>query len=436
MKATATAALVAALLAASAAHAATPAEIRALIDQGKLEEAWRAARATPERLGEPDFDFVFGVAAIAAGRATEGVLALERYLLAFPESDPARVELARGYLAIGEDARAREEFQAVLDRRPPPAVARAIEDYLETIRTREAKHRPTAMAYALAGTGYDSNPRAGVDDAEITLPVFGPVTVVDTGLRRGDQVREYAAGFRLTAPYTPTLVAYAAGSADARRHPVEKDFDQAQYAGTAGLVSRQGSWTIRGGGSLSYTSLGSAPYRRAHGLNADAGYDANERDALSIGVQAGRFAYEGANAVRDSDFLTVAAGLRHQAAGAWRPELEVSAHWGRERNRRGDRQDLSRHMAGVRFGATVAPFAGWSVGTLASWQKSRYDEADAGLQTVRDDDYATGELYASWQFTRHLQLRAELMASRNDSNIALYEYKRHTAMIRLRAETR
>ncbi|HRE14892.1 MAG TPA: hypothetical protein PLD37_11915, partial [Usitatibacteraceae bacterium] len=72
-------------------------------------------------------------------------------------------------------------------------------------------------------------------------------TVVDTGLRRGDQVREYAAGIRLTAPWTPTLVAYAAGSADARRHPVEQDFDQAQYAGTAGVVSRRGAWTFRGG---------------------------------------------------------------------------------------------------------------------------------------------------------------------------------------------
>jgi len=435
MEKTAAAAMLAVVLTASTAHAATPGEIRALIDQGKLSEAWTAARAAPERLGQPDFDFVYGVAAIAAGRATEGVLALERYLLAFPDNDPARVELARGYLAIGEDARAREEFQAVLDRRPPPAVARAIEDYLETIRTREAKHRPTAMAYALAGTGYDSNPRAGVDDAEITLPVFGPVTVVDTGLRRGDQVREYAAGIRLTAPWTPALVAYAAGSADARRHSVEKDFDQAQYAGTAGVVSRRGAWTFRGGASLSYTTLGSAPYRRVHGLNADAGYEAGPADALSLGVQAGRFAYEAANVVRDSDFLTVAWGLRHQAGGAWRPEFEASATWGREKNRR-DRDDLSRHMAGVRFGAAVTPRAGWSVGATASWQKSRYDEADTGLSTVRDDAFAAGEAWASWQFTRHLQLRAEFSAARNDSNIALYEYKRHTAMIRLRAETR
>ncbi|HRE14893.1 MAG TPA: hypothetical protein PLD37_11920, partial [Usitatibacteraceae bacterium] len=120
MEKTAAAAMLAVVLTASTAHAATPGEIRALIDQGKLSEAWTAARAAPERLGQPDFDFVYGVAAIAAGRATEGVLALERYLLAFPDNDPARVELARGYLAIGEDARAREEFQAVLDRRPPP----------------------------------------------------------------------------------------------------------------------------------------------------------------------------------------------------------------------------------------------------------------------------------------------------------------------------
>ena len=34
-------------------------------DQGKPEAAYQLARRTPERLGEPEFDLLFGIAAVA-----------------------------------------------------------------------------------------------------------------------------------------------------------------------------------------------------------------------------------------------------------------------------------------------------------------------------------------------------------------------------------
>lgn len=138
-----------------AAGAQAPEELRKLLDQGKADEAYQLGRRAPERLGDPAFDFPFGVAAINSGRAAEGVLALERFVVAFPDHDGARVELARGYYLLGDDARAKEEFQAAMARKPPPEIARVIEEYLGAIRTREAKYRPTAMAYFELGGGYD-----------------------------------------------------------------------------------------------------------------------------------------------------------------------------------------------------------------------------------------------------------------------------------------
>ena len=129
-------------LSAAAALAASPEELRTLIDAGKPEEAYRLGRATPERLGDPAFDFSYGIAAVNSGHAAEGVLALERVLLRFPDNDAARVELARGYFILGEDARAREEFEAALARKPAPALALVIEEYLRYIRDREAKYGP------------------------------------------------------------------------------------------------------------------------------------------------------------------------------------------------------------------------------------------------------------------------------------------------------
>ena len=82
---------------ATPAAAQSPEELRKLLDQGKADEAYQLGRRAPARLGTPAFDFVFGVAAVNSGHAAEGVLALERFVLALPDEDAGRVELARGY---------------------------------------------------------------------------------------------------------------------------------------------------------------------------------------------------------------------------------------------------------------------------------------------------------------------------------------------------
>ena len=95
----------------SAMALAAPADdVKALLEQGKDREAYAAGKAAPDALGTPLFDFYFGIAALNAGVPGEGVLAIERYLLQFPDNRSAQFQLARGYFILGEDERATEEF--------------------------------------------------------------------------------------------------------------------------------------------------------------------------------------------------------------------------------------------------------------------------------------------------------------------------------------
>ena len=68
--------LIAALLIPLSALASTADQIKALSAQGKAAEAYALGKQHPEELGNPAFDFYFGVAATDAGHAGEGVLAL------------------------------------------------------------------------------------------------------------------------------------------------------------------------------------------------------------------------------------------------------------------------------------------------------------------------------------------------------------------------
>src|SRR5689334_22011856 len=103
-----------ALACAQAALAAPADDIKALIDKGDSKAAYELGRNFPDQLGDPAFDFFFGVAAIDSGHAGEGVLALERYVINFPDNHNARLELARGYFVMGDNQRARDEFDNVL----------------------------------------------------------------------------------------------------------------------------------------------------------------------------------------------------------------------------------------------------------------------------------------------------------------------------------
>lgn len=77
------------------------------------------------REGEPEFDYVFGIAALDAGFVTEAVFALERVLAMDPGNDVARAEIARAYFLLGETETAKQEFNTVRDSGSAPEATRS-----------------------------------------------------------------------------------------------------------------------------------------------------------------------------------------------------------------------------------------------------------------------------------------------------------------------
>src|ERR1051325_6517870 len=59
------------------------------------------------RAGDPEFDYLLGIAALDAGAPERAVFALERVLAVQPNNHVARAEIARAYLALGEREAAR-----------------------------------------------------------------------------------------------------------------------------------------------------------------------------------------------------------------------------------------------------------------------------------------------------------------------------------------
>ncbi len=152
------------------------------LDVGALRQAYESGRAQQaydlalidleEGEGDPAFDFYYGVAAIDSGHLNEGVFALERVLLVQPGHLRARLELARGYFLLREDSRAQQEFKAVLAQNPSENVRANVQRFMDAIRLREGRYRPTSSAFVEAGFGHDTN---------VSSSTEGDVVLFNTG---------------------------------------------------------------------------------------------------------------------------------------------------------------------------------------------------------------------------------------------------------------
>ncbi len=432
-------ALGALLVFASFCAAAAPVdEVRTLLEQGRAAEAYALGRRHAEELGKPDFDFYYGIAAVDSGHAGEGVLALERYIVQFPDNDRARLELARGYFVLGELARASEEFDTVSRRNPPPQVQATIDRFMDSIRAQETRYRTTATAYIEIGGGYDSNANSGVRDPIITVPTLGTVQLADAGVESSTGFGLLGAGGQVSFPVAPGLALLGGAALEAKLHGdrFDRQFDQmlaSAYGGVSWLRNRD---LYRATVSLSGLDVDHERFRESLALGAEWHHQANEFNTFSFFGQYARLEYPG-SPVRDADFYGAGAGWRRAFVAPLQPVFELQALLGREQNDAAPaRDDLSRDLYTLRGAIALTPAPRWGASLGLAYTHSQFQEEDFLFAATREDDYYGIELGASYRLTRRLSLRADYQHLDNNSNIAFYDYRRDVVSIRARYEFR
>jgi hypothetical protein len=414
----------------ASAQAPTVENVRRLVETGFSGEAWPLC-ASIDREAVEEADLWCGVAAVDVGRAAEGSLSIERYVLKHPGDVRARLELARAYFYAGDDVSARREFEAVRAVDPPPEVRAGIDRYLEALAARETQYKPSVRGFVEAGFGYDTNVNAGVAQADIALPVLGPVTVANFGVEQADGFAWLAGSVQLNRPIAPGVAIYGGVAANGQLNFSETDFNIAQGAASLGASWQSGRHTLYGTYSHGELYVGGERYRSSDGAALEWRYAYSELATTSITPQFARINYTGLNEARDSDFWGGTLSLRKIWLTSWQPVLNLSAVGGREDNRR-DRDDLSRDVYGASVDVTVSPLPRWAINGAFSFQRSRYRGPIPLLGFTRSDDNYAGSVGALYFITRQLSARVEAQFYRNDSNLALYQYDRTVVAAKLR----
>ena len=416
---------------APALHAAPADDIKSLVEQGKAAEAYQLGARHPELLGQPEFDLAFGIAAIDSGHRGEGVLALERYIINVPDNMNARLELARGYFSLGEDIRAREEFERVTQSKPPPPVQANIDRFLDALRSRESRYITTGGYFVEVGYGYDSNVNSGVGNAIINLQ-SGFFQVPQAGVKAGSSYNWLAAGGQVSKPIiTPGMSIFGVGQLDGKFNNTNNQFDQNNVTAAGGLTYLQGKNFYRYTLSHNEIAVDDTRFRDIDSVAAEWNHQLDDRQTIGPFALYAKLRYMGDNHSRDADLHAGGISYRRSFAGNWQPLLSASINGGQEHNNQG-RLDLGREIYGGRVALAITPAPKWGVSMGAGYQHSHYSGPDIFSGETRKDNYYAVDATISYAVTRNLSARVELLGSKNGSNLDLYAYRRDMAIVKLR----
>ena len=172
----------------------------ALLKRGDAKAAYELLLPLEsQRAGDPEFDYLLGIAALDAGDPERAVFALERVLALQPNNHVARAEIARAYYVMGEREQARREFETVRAQAIPAEAKATVDRFLSAIAAAETTR---IDGYVELSLGYDSNVSSAIASSTIAIPAFGGAAfALAPSLRElGDQFFNIAGGVNFTTP--------------------------------------------------------------------------------------------------------------------------------------------------------------------------------------------------------------------------------------------
>ena len=444
-----TLALLTGALISMAVNAAPADDVRSLMEAGKFTDAYQLGQKHADELGNPGFDFFYGIAALDGGNPGEGVLALERFLLSYPNNRSARFHLARGYYILGEDQRARTEFSALIEG-ANDAEKVGIVRFLDAIRARESRYVPTATFFAEFGLGHDSNINAGASTGSVVgLPGF-TINPAGTSARESDTFMSFLAGIQGGRPIAPGLMLYGGLQGNGRWHGSRQNdiFDQTGGLAQGGITLIDGRNLYRAGVEYNQLAIDNQDYLRSASLVGEFGRQIDQFNRLGLHLQYSQLRYEDVSVFldkqktlpsnsgasnRDGNLALLSASWTHAFVHPWNPVASIFLSIGEESNTR-DRGEFSRDIYGARTVLTLQPAEKLSISAAIAYEKSQYRDFFSGvsLYPKRHDDYTSFEIGATYAIDRTWSVRAEGTWVDQRSNVGLYDYGRNIVALKLR----
>jgi tetratricopeptide (TPR) repeat protein len=423
--------IILATLSLSALADATLERAKQLLVEHQPKQAYEVlAPLEPQRAGDPQYDYLLGIAALDSGQTERAIFALERVLAVQPDNALARAEIARAYYLAGERDTARHEFENVKREPIPPEARETVNRFLSAISASEVTRM---QAYFEAGFGWDSNVNSATASSQIALPSLGGIiaTLNPGATQESDSFMGVAGGFSFTHRLNEAWSAVGGASAYGAFYRNATDFNRLIVDGNLGARWAKDADAITVGALAQDFQLQSDRYRDAWGGVAQWQHNLDERRQITGYLQHARLDYP-SQSVRDADRDIAGIGYAQAFAGTYSPVLYGSAYGGQEKERDTQYPWLGHKPAGVRLGGQATLGGGWTAEGSLAYEHRLYNGTDPTFLVTRTDNQIDVGLTLSYLLSPGVTLLGRVGYTDNDSNIQLYKFRRSVGLISVR----
>ena len=423
---------------------------RQAIASGNSKQAYAELAPLQDKLtGQPEYDYLLGVAALDSGRLEESIIAFERVLALIPNHAGAQMDLARAYYAAGSYDLAEAGFMRLRESNPPPAAQQAINRYLDAIQARKHQTRAGWTGFSELGLGYDSNiTGVPVDFGGAAQQSFNLVGIEPTGnaIKRSAAFMHGGLGAEYSRPLSRGWSVFAGGELRGRAYRNESDFNSvsADFRGGGAFNDGPDQWRLTAN-YLEFSQRGDAQVeppitndRRMAGISGDWRRALDPKTQVGATLQLNRVKFRD-NEIDDFDQLFVAASWLRSFERKGVPMLYLTVFGSEDRalNKFSDGVTTkSKNLGGVRSYlqySITTKLQGFGAAALIH---RRDKDAFARSSTVEKgrDNYGEAALGVYWQFRDRCGLRLQYAFSTNRSNIDIYDFNRHELTTAIRCE--
>jgi tetratricopeptide (TPR) repeat protein len=406
-----------------------------LIKSGKTEDAYALLAPQQAKLaGDPDYDYLLGIAALDSGKPNEAIFALERVLAVNPDNLQARAEIARAYFATGEKELARQEFEAVQSRHPPREVNATIQKFLDAINQGQASST-LLSGYLEATVGSDSNVNSATGSSQVAIPAFGGAiaTLNASGVETRDSFANISGGGSVRHALSSDWSLFGGASFDQRMNSTQHIFNTGAINGNVGLNLTKARDSYSAALQLQSFSVDNKRYRDGAGMTMQWQHDLQSSSQFSGYFQYTDLKYPD-QAVRDANRYVLGTAFASVLGGNYTPAVYLGLYAGEEKEKQSGVPYLGQKFYGVRTGGELSIAAQAKLFGSVSVESRLYGGDDPFFLVTRKDTQADLNMGVKFVMRKLWTVAPQLAYTRNQSNIIINEYKRTVLSVSLRRD--
>jgi hypothetical protein len=384
---------------------------------------WQVAQLNAnEYLGDADFDFLYGIAALEQNNNELAVFAFERVVANKPLWLDAKYYLAKSYFRM-------KNYHAVLQLcdtlttqpKSSPALVSVSTSLKKSAQRKLDQQSVFYQQQVNLGTGYDSNINAGVDEDNIYLPFLDASVVLDsTSKENSDNYLSLNYLFSGSKALSQKSKLLFFTQANIHQFFQETDYNRITLDGSISYVQQFDNFDASVGVNVKPLWFGGNYYRTQASVNGGIKKRLSDQFLLSGDLSIGKTKNNINDKLDTNDLVLTVSGQYFM--GNWRHTAALN--YLEEKSQSAETPHNSSKSDSIHFNSLWLINQEWLMSGAFSWQRQKYNGEHPFYFTQRVDDMWSITSMVQFKASNELSYRLNASYQDKDSNLSLFSYQR------------